>query len=327
MRVHGVSIPSASAGNLGTRQRNKWFRRLMSELALFSFPAMGSACAFHLCGSEVAAAQAAEMEVLRIEHRYSRYRGDSVLAQINRVAAIGGELEVDDETAALLDYAFACHRKSDGLFDITTGGLRRVWNFSSGRVPSPAEIERWLPFVGMEKIRWNSPHLSFPIAGVELDFGGIGKEYAADRAAVVCRDAGVRHGLIDLGGDICVVGPRPDGTSWPIAIRDPHAPGKFIAEVTLSGGGLATSGDYGRCLTVNGQRYSHILNPRTGWPGHELSSVSVVADTCLVAGSLSTIAMLKGTSGGPWLTGLGVGHLWINVAGQRGSEGNAFRFD
>jgi thiamine biosynthesis lipoprotein len=291
----------------------------MTEPTRFGFMAMGSECVLHLCDSGTKVAQAAEREVVRIEHRYSRYRTDSVLAQINRTAAAGGALEVDDETAALLDYAFACHRKSGGLFDITTGIFRRAWDFSSGHVPAPGEIERWLPFVGLDKIRWESPKLSFSRAGMELDFGGIGKEYAADRAAAICAEAGVTHGVVDLGGDIRAIGPRPDGSPWSISIRDPRVRGRPLAIVPLVGGGLATSGDYERCITIDGQRYGHILHPHTGWPTCGLAGVSVVADTCLIAGSVSTITMLKGDAGIPWLAALGLPCVWVDGRGKSGS--------
>ena len=291
----------------------------MAAPSIYDFSALGSGCAFHFYDASVATANAVEDEVFRIEHRYSRYRTDSVLAEINRVAAAGGSLEIDDETAALLDYAYACHRKSGGLFDITTGILRRAWNFSSGRAPSPVEIAQWLPFVGLEKIYWERPKLSFPLAGVELDFGGIGKEYAADRAAAICADAGVLSGLIDLGGDIRVLGPRPDGTPWSICIRDPMTAGQSVASILIEAGGLATSGDYERCVMIEGQRYGHILNPHTGWPERGgLAGVSVVADTCLLAGSLSTIAILKGVGGAAWLAKLGVRAVWVDAEGLKG---------
>ena len=284
----------------------------------FVFWAMGSECTFHLYDASVATAEAAEAEVFRLEHRYSRYRDDSVLTQINRVASTGGSIEVDAETAALLDYAFACHRKSGGLFDITTGILRRAWDFSSGRVPAPAEIARWLPFVGLDKLSWERPYLSFPVAGMELDFGGIGKEYAADRAATLCAEAGVKHGLIDLGGDLCAIGPRPDGSAWPVQIRDPHAPDRCLAVLPLSSGGLATSGDYERYVMIDGLRHGHILSPVTGWPVRGLTSVSVVADSCLLAGSVATIALLKGAEGAAWLGELGVNCLWTGAEGRQG---------
>ena len=282
---------------------------------------MGSECTLDLYADDLKVACSVEAEVNRIESRYSRYRTDSVLSQINQVALTGGSLEVDDETAALLNYAFACYHKSDGLFDITTGILRRAWDFSSGYAPSLSEIDQWLSLVGLNKVQWEQPRLSFPIPGIELDFGGIGKEYAADRAANLCTAAGLKHGLINLGGDIRVIGPRADGTPWPVYIRDPQQPEQFVSLLQLTTGGLATSGDYERFITINGQRYGHILNPHTGWPTKGLASVTVLMESCLVAGSVSTIAMLKGIDGINWLTELSVPCFWIDEKGREGSHG------
>ena len=135
-----------------------------------------------------------------------------------------GSIAVDDETAKLLDYAYACYQRSDGLFDITSGILRRIWDFKSGRLPDRNAIDELLPRIGLSKVSWKRPRLTFPIAGMELDFGGIGKEYAADQAAAVCIALGIRHGLIDLGGDIAVIGPHPNLAPWNIGIRHPRDP-------------------------------------------------------------------------------------------------------
>jgi thiamine biosynthesis lipoprotein len=294
----------------------------------YSFPALGTVCEFHLHASDEAAAdraaRAAETEVFRIERRYSRYHEDSVLSAINRVAESGGTIEVDEETAGLLDYARSCHRMSGGLFDITSGVLRAAWPFTDGRMPTQELIDALLPRIGFDKLEWRPSRLTFSRPGMALDFGGIGKEYAADRAAAACVASGIRHGLVDLGGDIHVIGPRPGGEPWRIGIRDPRQPGATIATVSLGGGGLATSGDYERFIEIDGRRYGHILDPRTGWPIRGLSSVSVVADRCLVAGSVATIAMLKGRDGVAWLESLGVAHLWIDDADGRGGPLSGF---
>jgi thiamine biosynthesis lipoprotein len=169
-------------------------------------------------------------------------------------------------------------------------------------VPEPAEIDALRPLIGWDKIRWRRPQLVLPVAGMQLDFGGYVKEYAADRVAQLCREQGLRHGLVDLGGDLAVVGPHPDGSPWRVGIRHPRAPRGAIASVALAGGGIATSGDYERCMLVDGKRYAHILNPKTGWPAEGLASVTVAASHCLIAGTASTIAMLKGRAQGPWPT-------------------------
>ena len=294
----------------------------MLNLFSFPFPAMGTACALHLYANRLAAAEraavAAVLEVRRIEYRYSRYRDDSDLTAINRVAQQGQSIEVDAETAALLDYAFAAWEKSEGLFDISSGLLRRAWNFKSRQLAEQRALDVLLPRVGLEKVRWNRPRLTFTVPGMELDLGGLAKEYAADRVAEVCQSLEIGHGLVDLGGDIRVFGPHPDGQPWSIGIRDPLRPDALAAGVRISQGAIATSGDYERCLIVGGRRYSHLLHPRTGWPVHGLSSVSVIGEQCLVAGTVSTIAMLKGRDGIEWLSRLGPAHLWIDAHGLQG---------
>jgi thiamine biosynthesis lipoprotein len=264
------------------------------------------------------AASAVVVDVERLEQRYSRYRDSSLLSSINRVAAAGGSIDVDSETAVLLNYAATCFRESDGLFDITSGLLRRAWNFAAASLPDPALIERLLSRVGWDKVRWEPPVLSFPLSGMEIDFGGIVKEYAADRAAAICREMGLRSGMVNLGGDISIVGPRPDGDAWRIGLQHPRSRGDVMHTVGLHSGGLASSGDYERCVVVDGVRYGHIVNPRSGWPVRHLAAVSVAGDFCVVAGSASTIAMLKEADGPAWLEALGLPQLWGGVGGETG---------
>jgi FAD:protein FMN transferase len=264
----------------------------------YRFFAPGSDCAIRLFAAQrtVAheAAAAASNEIARIEARYSRYRVDSELSRINAAGAIGGSIKVDAETAGLIDYAYACYRKSDGLFDITSGLLRRALDFSSGRLPSHDAIAELLPRIGPNKVKWRPPLLTFQTAGMELDLGGVWKEYAVDRVARICAAMGVEHGLVDLGGDIRAIGSLPDGSPWKIGIRHPGKAARPIATVGLISGSLATSGDYERFVEVEEQRYCHMLNPNSGWPAQGLSSVSVISAECLVAGSLATVAMLNG---------------------------------
>ncbi len=144
------------------------------------FYAMASDCAVHLCGEtaeylELFAA-AAEAEVRRIEARYSRYRSDSELARINKVAATGGVIDIDAETAGLIAYAKACFAKSDGAFDITSGLLRTVWDFSASRLPDQSSIDAVLPFIGLDNVALVDSQLHFRKPGIELDFGGLGKD-------------------------------------------------------------------------------------------------------------------------------------------------------
>ena len=288
------------------------------------FQAMGSPCEIQLfAATEAEARRVAELavnDVLRLEARYSRYRDDSFLSEINRVASAGGSITVDEETAGLLHYAETCWRQSGGLFDITSGLLRRAWRFEQGKLPDPALIESLLARIGWRRLRWNPPMLEFPKPGMELDLGGVVKEYAVDRVAALCRDAGVFHGLVNLGGDIRVIGPQPGGSPWCIGIRHPRRPGEIIRTLELTAGGIASSGDYERCLVVDGERYGHVLNPKTGWPVQHLAAVTVVGELCVVAGSASTIAMLKEKDGPAWLASLGLPHFWVDVRGNVGGS-------
>lgn len=286
----------------------------------FTFRAMASPCSLHLYAADgIEAGRVAKLvmaDAHGIEARYSRYRQDSTLSRINRGAGSAEGMEVDGETAGLLDYAATCHAQSDGLFDITSGVLRKAWDFQSGRLPSQQRLDALLEDVGFEKLVWQRPRLRFTRPGMELDFGGIGKEYAADRGATLCLEQGIRHGLLDFGGDIRVIGPRPDGSPWRIGIRHPRQAEAMMAEIAVSEGAVASSGDYERCINIEGRRYSHILNPKTGWPVQGLAAVSVVAPYCLIAGSACTIAMLKGEGGPEWLANLGLPHVFANQAGR-----------
>jgi thiamine biosynthesis lipoprotein len=232
---------------------------------------------------------------------------------------------VDAETAALLDYADACHRQSGGLFDISSGILRRAWRFDAGRLPGPAQVQSLLQLVGWQRVEWQrvdsqTRRLRFPLPGMELDFGGIVKEYAVDRVAALLQGAGVAHGFVNLGGDVRALGPQPDGSPWRIGIRHPREAGALLITLELATGALASSGDYERCIVVEGRRYGHILDPRTGWPVRRMAAASVVAPLCVVAGSAATIAMLHDEGGPAWLQALGLPCLWMDVDGRCGGS-------
>jgi thiamine biosynthesis lipoprotein len=284
------------------------------KLHRHEFRAMASPCeALLWCASDTEAASAlaaAEAEVARIEAKYSRYRDDSVVAAINRGA--GHEpVEVDDETAGLLDFAEQCWQASDGRFDPTAGVLRRAWDFRSARLPAPGSVEALLPLVGWDKVDWHRPRLMLTRPEMELDFGGFGKEYAADRAAAVLQARGHGAALVNLGGDVRVLGPQADGRPWRVGIAHPRRPDDVIASIALHEGALATSGDYERYFEHDGRRYSHLLDARSGWPVASAQSASAVAALCIVAGAQATIALLRGDDGEAWLSEQGAPHLWV----------------
>jgi thiamine biosynthesis lipoprotein len=257
-------------------------------------------------------AAAAIAEVRRIEAKFSRYRPESAVSCIN-AAAGGGAIEIDEETAKLLDYAEACYRQSRGRFDPTSGVLRRAWRFEPGApVPGAKELDPLLAKIGWHRVERTAGTIRLPIAGMEIDFGGFGKEYAVDRAALALREAGAASAVVNLAGDLAVLGPQPDGSPWRIGVRHPRRTDAAIATIPISSGALATSGDYERFVEVDGVRHCHVLDPRTGRSARGFQSVSVHAPSCLVAGSASTIAMLLGRDEGlEWLESLSLPYLAV----------------
>jgi thiamine biosynthesis lipoprotein len=151
---------------------------------------------------------------------------------------------------------------------------------------------------------------------MEIDFGGIVKEFAVDRVAVLLAEARTPHSVVNLGGDIRIVGPRRDGSPWRIGVRDPRDASRTLSTVLVARGAIATSGDYERCITAGGVRYGHILNPKTGWPVAFLAAATVLGELCTVAGSASTIALLKEGNGTAWLRELGMQFLCVDVHGN-----------
>ena len=287
------------------------------------FVAMASDCEVRLAGVSARRAQflaaLAIAEVRRIETKYSRYRADSVVSQINAAAGDNVSITIDAETAQLLAFATQLFALSDGLFDATSGVLRQVWDFKTGRTPTTLQLAEVLPRIGWNHVQWNDQTAQLTRAGMELDFGGFGKEYAADRAATLLANEGAQHGLVNLGGDIRVLGPQEDGSPWLMGIRHPRAARQddaVIASIPISSGALATSGDYERFFVEDQQRFCHIVNPKTGWPAQHWQSISVIAPVCVAAGAMSTTAMLKGPGAIAFLKGQGVSYLAVDADGQ-----------
>jgi thiamine biosynthesis lipoprotein len=283
------------------------------------FDAMGSRCEVRLAAPNTQTAdrlmRLAVDEVRRIETKYSRYRPDSIVSRIN--AAAGKTAVVcDQETMGLIGYAGALFGASDGLFDITSGVLRRAWDFRQPAVPRAEVLEPLLALVGWHRVACGADEVYLRQAGMEIDFGGFGKEYAADRAAALLAEAGVRHGYVNLGGDMRFLGPQMNGRPWNIGIQDPRAPGAVLATLPISQGALATSGDYERFFELDGQRYCHVLDPRSGMPVRYWRSVSVLAPLAVAAGSCSTIAMLKQQDGLNFLNASDMAYLVVNDEGQ-----------
>jgi len=285
----------------------------------FEFRAMGSACEIVLAGvdkkeSKTLAALAMK-DVARIERKFSRYQPESVISKINAQAGIGWSA-CDEETSALLDYADAVYRSSGGLFDVTSGVLRKAWDFDCAEVPSQKMLFELLKLVGWEHVEREGSVVRLPEVGMQLDFGGIGKEYATDAASELLNEQGVRHGYVNLGGDLRIIGPKPSGEPWTIGIRDPRHPERTIASIPVSSGAITTSGDYERFFELAGQRYCHIINPKSGWPVSFWRSITVLAPLATTAGSCATIAMLLEKQGVTYLKKSGFNYLAIDQNGK-----------
>jgi thiamine biosynthesis lipoprotein len=239
-------------------------------------------------------ARAAESEAFRIERKFSRFREASVVSEIARHAG-GTPVAVDDETAALVEAALELARLTEGRFDPTVGVLRRAWNFREPRVPVDAEIAALLPLVDHRAVSVRGGAVSLQRAGMQLDLGGVGKEYAVDRVADLLGAHGVTSALINFAGDVRTIGGRGDGRPWSIGVADPRAPGRCRFTVRLIGGaGVATSGDYERCFVKDGVRYHHLLDATTGRPARGIMSATVVAARAFLAGRIATAAFLLG---------------------------------
>jgi thiamine biosynthesis lipoprotein len=246
----------------------------------------------------------------RIDDKFSRYRTDNIIAGIN--GSGGTPVTVDEETANLLDFSATLHRLSEGRFDITSGVLRRAWTFDGGaRIPSQEMIDAILPFVGWDKARWQRPVLTL-LPGMQIDFGGIGKEYAVDQAVGIAGHAADASALINFGGDLAITRPRRDGRPWRVGIESTQdSPRTAAGLIDLQHGALATSGDTYRFVLKDGKRYTHILDPRTGWPVEGAPrSVTVAAPTCTQAGMFTTLAVLRGADAETFLEAEGT-RFWI----------------
>src|SRR5215813_168743 len=226
------------------------------------------------------AAAAALDEVDRIDRLMSNYKNDSELSRVNREAAERA-IKVDQE---LFDFIAEClrySRESDGAFDITVGPLMKAWGFfrGEGRAPGEAELAEARNRVGYQHVILNQKDgtIFFDKAGVELDLGGIAKGYAVDRAVAVLKQHGVTSALVSSGGStIYALGAPPGKPAWEVEVQDPVERDKIATTVRLKDQSLSVSGSYEKFFELDGVRYSHVMDPRTGRPVQGVLSVAVI---------------------------------------------------
>ena len=259
--------------------------RSQEELRLeSSADAMGSTYSLVLYGEDRAkletASEDAFEEVRRLDRMLSNYRPESEWSQVNRYAA-ERPVKVSAELFQLLSACVEYSRQSEGAFDISVGPLMKVWGFykGSGRLPQRAEVLKAFERVGYRKILLDasSKTVRFAKQGVELDPGGIGKGYAVDRVVDILRRDGIAVALVSASGSsIYALGAPPGEAGWKIRIRDPKDEEKTVTEVTLKNESMSTSGSYEKFFWAEGKIYSHIMDPRTGYPSRGMLSASVI---------------------------------------------------
>ncbi|MEZ5276271.1 MAG: FAD:protein FMN transferase [Opitutaceae bacterium] len=266
------------------------------------FKAMGTNCMIQfVAGSEAQArsfGQAVVDWVGRFEARYSRFREDSLISRIN-AAAGRGWVTIDEETAALLQLCDQLYLTTGGVFDPTALPIIRLWYRSLGQpepeIPSDEAVAAAMSRVGWLRVQREADRIFLPEPGMAIDFGGFGKEYAVDQVAGIAEAHGLSDVLVDFGHDVRVAGAPPGLPCWHIGLEDPFRPGQCWSSLGITGRGIATSGDYIRVFVRDGKRYGHIIDPRTGYPvSNGVRSVTVVSDSCLQSGILSTTAFILG---------------------------------
>lgn len=279
-------------------------RATASNYHKLTFQAMSTDCQVHFESVDHAFAVQFQDEVLdwvaAFEAEYSRFLPDSLISRINAAA---GEhwVEIDPETEALFNLCQELLFFTRGVFDPTALPLMRLWNWKAKDpvIPSSDQIRDALELVGWQKVQRRPGGIFLPRAGMMLDLGGIGKEYAVDRVMTMGLGYGIRNILVDFGQDVRVHGESPQKGGWYVGLEDPASPGKCWTALIVHNHAVATSGDYLRHFVHEGRRYGHIIDPRDGYPANTgVLSVSVVSPHCTFAGIVSTAAVILGPKDG-----------------------------
>ncbi|MEW6244450.1 MAG: FAD:protein FMN transferase [Bacillota bacterium] len=247
------------------------------------------------------AVQAAFAEMRKIEALASAYISGSDVWKVNN--SPGQMIEVSADTLAIIQLAQQVSEQTDGAFDISVFPLVQLWGIGKKDeyVPTESEVAAVVASVDFRKIRIDADKLlvGIPEGGMGIDLGGVAKGYAADRAAAVLAEHGIKHALINAGGNVVVMGGKPDGSLWRVGIQDPRDPNGYIAVVRMNTGTVVTSGDYERYFIKDGKRYHHIFDPRTGQPAAAgVIAVSVTAPTSAQADAYSTALFVMGVDKG-----------------------------
>ena len=274
-----------------------------------AFHAMGTVCRVHLRTPNTAVANTIQSELLhwvtQFEAKYSRFLPDSLIGRINAAAGMHW-VEIDPETENLLKLCHEMFFMTRGVFDPTALPLIKLWNWKANPpiIPTPDQLSATRELCGWNKVQRRPGAIFLPRAGMCLDLGGIGKEYAVDCVAALIMNRGIKDVLVDFGQDVRVHGKPPEKPAWHIGLENPQNPGNCWGGVAAFNHAIATSGDYLRHFTRDGRRYGHIIDPRDGAPvNNGCMSVTVIAPNCTVAGIFSTTAFILGPEEGLKLIG------------------------
>ncbi|NID13394.1 FAD:protein FMN transferase [Fibrivirga algicola] len=245
---------------------------------------------------------AAVDEVSRIETLLTTFNPDSQTNQINAQAGIAPVM-VDQEVFALIGRSLKLSALTQGAFDITYGSIdQRLWNFDTSMttLPDRETARQSVQLINYRNVLLNEADHSVFLRekGMRLGFGGIGKGYAAERARYVMAQLGITSGVVNAAGDLTAWGMQPNGTPWTIGIADPNTRQTAFSTLSISGFAVATSGDYEKYVLIGGKRYSHTIDPRTGYPVTGLKSVTILAPNAELADALATPVMVMGRSVG-----------------------------
>lgn len=246
-----------------------------------------------------AAIQTAWKEIDRLERIISSWQEDSQTSSVNREAGIK-PVVVSRELFNLVRRSLKVSALTDGAFDITFASAGRYWDFRSNQLPNPEDVARAVAAIDYRKIQLNAATQSIFLQdrSTRIGFGGIGKGYAANRALHTLKEAGIQHAIVNAGGDLVATGRQANGQPWDIVIAHPRQEANILARLNLTEQAVVTSGDYERYFMLDGKRYSHIIDPRTGYPVSGMMSVTVICPDAELADALATSVFVMGAHEG-----------------------------
>ncbi len=248
------------------------------------------------------AIDAAYQELDRLGILLNFYADDSELSAVNRNAGITPMI-VSPDTLEIIKAAVFAGEQTNGGFDVTIGPIVKLWNFKDKTMPTKDQVAEKSAHVGFENIVINEAASTVFLkkAGVKIDLGGIIKGFAADKAVEILKKYGIEDGIVAVAGDIITFGTQLNGRPWHIGIQNPRQEGNddaLLATIDLKDKGISTSGDYQRFFIIDGVRYHHLLNPKTGFPESRCRSVTIIAEKAVLTDAFATGIFVMGPDEG-----------------------------